>query len=108
MAFSMPFHSVWLLMVGMACYLLGDHIGTFFKFVGGNLLYCMGVFYFFQGFGILVDFLMYAKIVGILRTIFIITAVVMGLKLIVLLGIFDMWFNFRRFFRKDNSKGEKV
>ena len=108
LAFSMPFNSVWLLMVGMVCYLLGDYIGVFFKVIGGNLLYCMGVFYFFQGFGILVDFLIYAKVAGILRTIFIITAVVMGLRIIVLLGVFDMWFNFRRFFKKDGSKGEST
>ena len=108
LAFSMPFHSVWFLMAGMVCYLLGDHIGVFFKIAGGNLLYCMAVFYFFQGFGILVDFLIYAKFSSILRTIFIITAVVMGTKIIVLLGVFDMWFNFRRFFKKDDRKGELV
>ena len=108
LAFTMPFHSVWFLILGMVCYLLGDPAGDSLRVIGGNVLYCMGVFYFFQGFGILIDFLVHVNISGILRTIFIITAVVMGWKLIVLLGVFDMWFNFRKFFKKGNSKGEQV
>ena len=108
LAFTMPFSSVWFLIAGMVCYLMGDYVHGDLRVVGGNLLFCMGVFYFFQGFGILIDFLIYAKINGIWRTMFIITAVVIGMRFIVLLGVFDMWFNFRRFFKKDSSKGEQV
>ena len=108
LSFSMPFNSVWPLIAGMVCYLLGNQIHSTLTMVGGNLLYCMGVFYFFQGFGILVEFLIHVKINGFWRTIFIITAVVIGLKFIVLLGVFDMWFNFRRFFKKSDNKGEGI
>ena len=108
LAFSMPFHSVWPLMAGMVCYLLGEHVHYGLRIVGGNILCCMGVFYFFQGFGILIDFLIHIKINGIFRTIFIITIIAIELKLIVLLGVFDMWFDFRRFLKKSNSKGERV
>ena len=109
LAFSMPFHSVWFLIAGMVCYLMGEYVHTMLTVIGGNLLYCMGVFYFFQGFGVLIDFLIYIKISGVLRTIFVITTVAMGLKLVVLMGIFDMWFDFRRFFnKKNNSKGEQI
>ena len=108
LTFSMPFHSIWLFVAGMMCYLLGSEVSPVLSVIGKNLIYCMGAFYFFQGFGILIDFLVSVKINGLLRTIFIITAVVMGLKLIVLLGIFDMWFNFRRFFKKSDSKGDMV
>ena len=107
--FSMPFHSVWPLVVGMACVLVGGEIDSSLGMIGKNILYCMGVFYFFQGFGILIDFLIAMKIDGLWRTAFVVTAVAMGLIIIVLLGVFDMWFNFRKFFqKKKDRKGERV
>ena len=108
LTFSMPFHSVWPLVAGMLLILLGGDAGSSLNMIGKNILYCMGIFYFFQGFGILIDFLIFMKIEGLWRTAFVVTAVAMGLVIIVLLGVFDMWFNFRRFFQKENSKGERV
>ena len=108
LTFTMPFHSVWPLVLGMVLVLVGGELAGPLTMAGKNLLYCMGVFYFFQGFGILIDFLTSMKIEGLWRTAFVIMAVSMGLIVIVLLGVFDMWFNFRRFFQKEDSKGERI
>ena len=108
LTFSMPFHSVWPLVLGMVLVLVGGEFYNALTMVGTNLLYCMGVFYFFQGFGILIDFLISMKVEGLWRTAFVVTAVAMGMVIIVLLGVFDMWFNFRRFFQKEDSKGERI
>ena len=103
--FKVPDFFVWVLILALVLVLGGEYIvGEKGAFVGMNLLYCLGVFYFFQGFGVYLDFLSNLKILGFFRNLLIIFMVVMGLKILVLVGIFDYWMDFRRFFNKDNKK----
>ena len=73
--------------------------------IGRNLLYCLGVFYLFQGFGVYNDFLKYLRIGGFIKTLFIAFTLILGARYLALLGIFDLWFDFRRFFT--NSKKDE-
>lgn len=66
--------------------------------IGHNLLYCLGVFYLFQGFGVYNDFLKFVKIGGFVKTLFIAFTLLFAAKFLALLGIFDLWFDFRKFF----------
>jgi hypothetical protein len=68
--------------------------------VGKNLLYCLGIFYLFQGFGVYNEFLKYLRIGGFIKTLFIAFTLVLAYNFLAILGIFDLWFDFRRFFTK--------
>jgi uncharacterized membrane protein len=78
--------------------------------VGGNILYCLGVFYLFQGFGIYNDFLKYLRIRGFVKTLFIVFTLVMAFKFLAIIGMFDLWFDFRKYLtnntnNKNDTKG---
>ena len=89
-----------ILMLG-ADYGLGKTAGV----IGGNLLYCLGVFYLFQGFGIYSDFLKYLRIRGFVKTMFIVFTLIMAFKFLAILGMFDLWFDFRKYL-KNSEKNE--
>jgi hypothetical protein len=77
--------------------------------VGRNLLYCLGVFYLFQGFGVYNDFLKFLKIRGFIKTLFIAFTFILASKFLAILGIFDLWFDFRRFFTNlKKDKGDTI
>ena len=77
--------------------------------IGRNLLYSMGVFYLFQGFGVYNDFLKYLKIGGFIKTLFITFTFILANKFLAILGIFDLWFDFRRFFtNKKKDEGDTI
>ncbi len=99
--FVYPLIASLVLMVG-ADYGLGQTASV----VGGNLLYCLGVFYLFQGFGIYNDFLTYLRIRGFIRTLFVVFTLVMAFKFLAIIGMFDLWFDFRKYL-KNTSEGDK-
>lgn len=69
----------------------------------------MGVFYLFQGFGVYNDFLKYLKIGGFIKTMFIAFTFILANKFLAILGIFDLWFDFRRFFtNKKKDEGDTI
>lgn len=68
--------------------------------IGRNLFYCLGVFYLFQGFGVYNDFLKFLRIGGFIKTLFIAFTFLLASKFLAILGIFDFWFDFRKFFTK--------
>jgi hypothetical protein len=77
--------------------------------IGRNLLYSLGVFYLFQGFGVYNDFLKYLKIGGFIKTMFIAFTFILANKFLAILGIFDLWFDFRRFFtNKKKDEGDTI
>ena len=77
--------------------------------IGRNLLYCLGVFYLFQGFGVYNDFLKFLKIGGFIKTLFIAFTLILAAKFLAILGIFDLWFDFRRFFTNlKKDKGDTI
>lgn len=75
--------------------------------IGINLLYCLGVFYLFQGFGVYNAFLKYLRIGGFLKTMFVVFTLVMAYKFLAILGMFDLWFDFRKFLtNKKKDEGD--
>ena len=74
---------------------------------GKSALQMIGVFYFFQGMGIYLDFLDTLNFKGPLRHLLVLATVVTGPWVIALFGLFDLWVNFRRFFRPQTDSGQK-
>ena len=103
--FRVPDYFVWALILSLLLALGGEALlGEKWQIWGVNGLYCVGIFYFFQGFGVYLDFLSSLKIMGLFRSLFIILTVLMASKIIALVGVFDHWINFRKFFK--NKKKE--
>lgn len=99
--FSVPDFLVFPLIISLALTLAGNYfLGDWATITGGNILYCFSIFYFFQGFGIYVDFLTHWKIFGFLRSILMVFTVFMAWRMLIIIGLFDLWFNFRKFLKK--------
>lgn len=104
--FRAPDFFVWPLIFSLVCLVGADYgLPKVAEVIGSNLLYCLGVFYLFQGFGVYNAFLKYLKIGGFMKTIFVVFTLVMAYKFLVILGMFDMWFDFRKFLT--NSKKDE-
>jgi uncharacterized protein YybS (DUF2232 family) len=98
--FRVPDFLVWPLILALALTLGGEYVlGQFGVILGDNLLYMLGIFYFFQGFGVLVEYLDHFKIVGFLRGVMLLFTLLLASKLLFVLGIFDHWLNFRKFLK---------
>lgn len=82
--------------------------GPWADVVGFNAILMLGIFYFFQGFGILSELLTYWSFFGFLRSMVIFFTVIMAYHVVALVGVLDMWVNFRRFFKKENDEGDKL
>lgn len=107
--FKVPEYLVWLLIVGLGLFLGADYgLGSMAEVAGTNLLGCLAILYFFQGFGIYNDFLSFIRTGGILRIILTTFTVIFAWKMLVVIGVFDLWFNFRKFFKKQNGEGDKI
>lgn len=104
--FRAPDFFVWPLILSLVCVVGADYgLPKIAEVIGRNLLYCLGVFYLFQGFGVYNAFLKYLKIGGFLKTMFVVFTLVMAYKFLAILGMFDMWFDFRKFLT--NSKKDE-
>lgn len=101
--FKVPEHFIWLVILSLVLAIWGSDFGnTWYSEIGITTLKCLGIFYFFQGFGIYLDFLNFIKLGGFLRTLLVMFTVLTASQLLALVGLFDMFINFRRFFRKTN------
>ncbi len=97
--FKVPEIFVWPVILGLFVWLLGeDYVGAVPFFIGKNIIYAIGIFYFFQGFGVLQALLNRLRWRGILRSFLVILLVFSFYWLIALIGLFDLWFDFRKFF----------
>ncbi|MBC7712415.1 MAG: DUF2232 domain-containing protein [Rhizobacter sp.] len=99
--FKVPDFFVYPLILSLVLWVGADYglpVGS--EVIGRNLLYCLGVFYLFQGFGVYNDFLKFLKIRGFIKTLFIAFTFILASKFLAILGIFDLWFDFRKFFIK--------
>lgn len=104
--FRAPDFFVWPLIVSLVCVVGVDYgFPKVAEIIGSNLLYCLGVFYLFQGFGVYNAFLQYLRIGGFIKTMFVVFTLVMAYKFLAILGMFDLWFDFRKFFT--NSKKDE-
>lgn len=109
--FQMPFVMVWPLIVALLMCVghAYEVLGAWANIVGSNVLFSLGVFYFFQGIGILMDLITYWRIYGILRTLFVLIAVMTSFQMLALVGVLDTWIDFRRFFnKKDKDEGDNL
>ena len=106
--FRAPDFFVWPLIFSLVCIVGADYgLPKILEVIGSNLLYCLGVFYLFQGFGVYNAFLKFIKIGGFLKSIFVVFTLVMAYKFLAILGLFDLWFDFRRFFiNKKKDEGD--
>lgn len=103
---KLPFPMVWPLM-GVLALAIGhayEFLGSWAEIVGLNGLMVFGVFYFFQGFGILSELLTYWHFFGFLRSMAIFFAVIMAYQILTLVGVLDTWIDFRRFFTNKNDE----
>lgn len=108
--FKTPDFFVWPLIVALVSLVGADYgLPPVAHVIGNNLLYCLGVFYLFQGFGVYNAFLQYLRIGGFFKTMFVVFTLVMAYKFLAILGMFDLWFDFRKFFtNKKNDEGDII
>lgn len=101
--FKVPDHVIWLVIATLIMAVWGGDLGySWMEPIGMTLLKCLGIFYFFQGFGVYIEFLNFFNVKGFLRTFLIVITVVSANQLVAAIGLFDMFINFRRFFKKKN------
>lgn len=98
--FKVPEKVIWAVIVALVLTVFGDELNPILSVVGLNLLKVLGVFYFFQGFGLYLSFLNSLRLRGFLRTLLIVLTVLMAAQALAIIGLFDMFFNFRRFLKK--------
>ena len=102
--FKVPFGFVILLAVALVLVVLGKEIGyQYSEVVGFTIVKCLGIFYFFQGFGIFSDLLTFMGIMGFFRSLIVMVVIFMAYYLIVAAGLFDNWFDFRKYFEKPKN-----
>src|SRR5690606_28209197 len=93
--FKVPFGFVLVLVSGLVLATWGSSLGSNnYEILGVTMLKCLGVFYFFQGFGVYSDLLNFLNIRGFLRTILVMMTLLMANYLIAIAGLFDNWFDF--------------
>ena len=105
--FKLPFWLVYFLIFGLVLALLGSSVeGLDFSVYGFNILYSLGALYFFQGFGVVHDYLTVKGHKGFIKSLLMTLAVVFMWRLVVLIGLLDLWVDFRKFYLK-KIEGDK-
>ncbi len=99
--FKVPFELIPVLVVGFVLAIWGNDMGALnWEPVGLTIIKCLGIFYFFQGFGVMSDLLTFLGIMGFFRSIMVMIVILMANYLIAAAGLFDNWFDFRKYFVK--------
>jgi hypothetical protein len=102
--FKVPFGFVLVLAVGLVLAVWGENFGTLpYEVVGFTIIKCLGIFYFFQGFGLFSDLLNFLGIIGFFRSLIVMVTILMASYLIAVAGLFDNWFDFRKYFEKQKT-----
>ena len=103
--FKVPFGLVLVLALGLVLAVWGEQFGTLpFEIIGFTIIKCLGIFYFFQGFGVFSDMLNFVGITGFFRTLIVTITIFMASYLIAVTGLFDNWFDFRKYFVKRKTE----
>jgi hypothetical protein len=101
--FKVPFGFVLVLALGLVFALFAEKLGPLpFETLGFTIIKCLGIFYFFQGFGVFSDMLNFLGVAGFFRTLLVMVTIFMASYLIAVAGLFDNWFDFRKYFVKRN------
>jgi MFS family permease len=99
--FKVPFPFVFVLVLGLVLAIWGNEFGKYqLESLGFTIIKCLGVFYFFQGFGVFTDLLNFLGIFGFFRTLLVMIVIFMANYLIAIVGLLDNWFEFRKYFKK--------
>jgi hypothetical protein len=101
--FKMPDQCIWLVIVFLGLAGLGEHLGEWYPAIGMTGLTTIGVFYFFQGFGIYLAFLDQMKLRGFLRSILVVLTVLTAYQIIAVIGLADMFVDFKKLMKKNES-----
>ena len=104
--FKVPFPFVIVLSVGLALAVWGtDYLGSaVFETVGYTIVKCLGIFYFFQGFGVFSDLLNFIGVGGLFRSLIVMLVIFTANYLIAAAGLFDNWFDFRKYFVRQKTE----
>lgn len=103
--FKVPFGFIVVLALGLVLAVWGDMLGSgAYESIGHTIIYCLGIFYFFQGFGVFSALLNFLGIVGFFRTLIVMITIFMASYLIAIAGLFDNWFDFRKYFVKRKTE----
>ncbi len=101
--FKVPFGFVLVLALGLVLAVWGKDFGReVYEIIGYSIIKCLGIFYFFQGFGVFSELLNFLGIVGLFRSLIVMVVIFMANYLIAAAGLFDNWFDFRKYFVKRN------
>ncbi len=105
--FKTPEWMIFPLIAGLGLAAGGDYVlGEDGMDYGLKILYAVGIFYFFQGYGVLQAFFTKMKMFGFMRMIATFALLTLAWRLIVLIGVFDNWFNFKAKIFNLNKEGD--
>lgn len=103
--FKVPFGFVLVLALGLVLAVWGENFEKLhLETIGFTIIKCLGIFYFFQGFGVFSDLLNFIGVVGFFRSLIVMTTIFIASYLIAVAGLFDNWFDFRKYFEKQKTK----
>ncbi len=105
LSFKMPDKGVWFVIVFLVMGAFGEQVNPWLSTVGTTLLHVIGVFYFFQGFGIYLAFLDFVRLTGVMRTVLVVLTVMSAGQILAVIGLADMFIDFRKLMKK-NKLGE--
>ena len=101
--FKVPFEVVYLLVIALVLAIWSQELGLGqYENLGMTLLKCLGIFYFFQGFGVFSDLLSFLGVMGFFRSLIVMIVIFMANYMIAVAGLLDNWFDFRKYFVKQN------
>lgn len=98
--FKMPDQTIWFVIVSLALTIWGEEIGPWFSIIGMTSLKTLGVFYFFQGFGIYLAFLDFLKLTGFFRSLMVVITVLTAGQVLAVVGLADMFVNFKKLMKR--------
>lgn len=102
--FKMPDQFIFPVLIGLGMYMWGEGLGAWAPQFGLIIIQILGIFYFFQGFGLYTAYLDFYKIRGILRSILMVITIMIAYEMIAFIGLFDMFINFRKYLKKRDSR----
>lgn len=103
--FKVPFGFVFVLSAGLILATWGNDWGLHYSdVIGHTILKCLGVFYFFHGFGIMTDLLNFWGIMGIFRALIVFGVILTATYLVPIVGLLDNWFDFRKYLVKSKTE----
>ncbi len=103
--FKVPFGYVILLAAGLVLAIWGKELGSVnYETLGITIIKCLGIFYFFQGFGVFSDLLNFIGVSGFFRTLVVMIVIFTANYMIAAAGLFDNWFDFRKYFIKRKTE----